>query len=68
MVIRRRIARDECGFTVTDLVNGARLFGDVDEDGNVAIDVPERCQEFFNSRGEPINQVAAAAGDDADNG
>lgn len=68
VVIRRRIARDECGFTVTDLVNGARLFGDVDEDGNVAIDVPERCQEFFNSRGEPINQVAAAAGDDADNG
>ncbi|MEC9250897.1 MAG: hypothetical protein VX501_09625 [Pseudomonadota bacterium] len=57
--LRRRIARDECGFTVTDLVNGARLFGDVDEEGRVNIEVPERCQPFFNRFGEPIEEVAA---------
>ncbi|MDM7984783.1 MAG: tetratricopeptide repeat protein [Maricaulis sp.] len=67
--LRRRIARDECGFTITDLVNGARLFGDVDEEGRVNIDVPERCQPFYNRFGEPIEEVAANDADaESDNG
>lgn len=67
--LRVRIARDECGFTVTDLVTTARLFGDVDEEGNVQINVPERCQPFFNSRGQAISEVASNdAAADADNG
>jgi len=66
--IRRQIARDECSFAVQDLVNGARLFGDVDEEGRVFIEVPDRCTEFFNRFGESIDQVADAGGSGGEEG
>lgn len=62
--IRVQIQRDECRFAVEDLVAGAVLFGDVDEEGRLFIEVPDRCQEFFNRYGEPIDQVASAGGAD----
>ena len=60
--IRVQIARDECRFAVQDLVAGAVLFGDVDEEGRVFIEVPERCEPYFNRYGEAIDQVASAGG------
>lgn len=58
--IREQVRRDECRFSIEDEIAIATLVGEVDENGRLVIEVPERCTEFYNQYGEPIEQVANA--------
>jgi lipopolysaccharide biosynthesis regulator YciM len=55
--LRVRVNTEECRNTVREAINLVTITGnesDFDEEGNAIITVPERCQEFFNERGEQI--------------
>lgn len=60
--IRERVRRDECRFAVEDEIAIATLVGEVDENGRLLIDVPDRCTQYYNQYGELVDQVAAAGG------
>ncbi|WP_420431511.1 hypothetical protein [Hyphobacterium sp.] len=70
--LRVRVNTEECRNTVREAINLVTITGnesDFDEEGNAIIDVPERCQNFFNERGEQIGGygfTAAAADSEAD--
>ena len=67
--IRERVRQDECRFSISDLLETATLLGDVNEEGRIVIDVPERCSDLYNVHGEQLSAVAeaeaAAAASDA---
>jgi tetratricopeptide (TPR) repeat protein len=57
--LQARILREECRLIITPLVNGARILGDVNEQGEVVIEVPTRCVGIYDSNG---NEIRAGAG------
>ncbi len=48
---------EECRLIVNNEVNIADIVGQVDEYGLVVIEVPERCQEYFNQYGDQIREA-----------
>lgn len=66
--IRERVRRDECRFAVEDEIAIATLVGEVDENGRLLIDVPERCTQYYNQYGEVIDQVASTGGGEGGGG
>ena len=67
--IRVQVRRDECRFAIEDEMAIATLVGEVDDEGRLVIDVPDRCTEFYNQFGEEIDQTASAeAAGDSDAG
>ncbi|MFY0637020.1 tetratricopeptide repeat protein [Maricaulis maris] len=64
--IRERVRQDECRFSVGDLMETAILLGDVDDNGRIIVDVPDRCDDLYNQYGEERSSVAEAdAADEA---
>jgi tetratricopeptide (TPR) repeat protein len=49
---RIQVVRDECRFTIEDRMTIARLVGDVNEEGRIVVEVPERCEDFYNVFGQ----------------
>ena len=66
--IRERVRQDECRFSISDLLETATLLGDVNEEGRIVIDVPERCSDLYNVHGEQLSAVAEAAAAASDAG
>ncbi|ABI65167.1 Tetratricopeptide domain protein [Maricaulis maris MCS10] len=66
--IREQVRQDECRFSISDLMETATLLGDVDENGRIVVDVPERCSDLYNVHGEQLSAVAEAEADAADAG
>lgn len=58
--IREQVRQDECRFSISDLLETATLLGDVDENGRIIVDVPERCSDLYNVHGEQLSAVAEA--------
>ncbi len=48
---------EECRLIVTNEVNIADIVGQVDETGQVVVEVPERCQPYFNQYGDQIREA-----------
>jgi len=59
--IRLQVRRDECRFAIEDERAIAILVGELDEDGRIAITIPDRCTDFYNQYGESREEIAAAA-------
>jgi tetratricopeptide (TPR) repeat protein len=59
--IRVQVRQDECRFAVEDELTIATLVGEVNDEGRLVIDVPDRCTEFYNEFGEDIAELTAAA-------
>ncbi|AZU04634.1 tetratricopeptide domain-containing protein [Glycocaulis alkaliphilus] len=54
---REQVQIDECRLTVEAERRIATVIGEADEDGRVRIDVPQRCQIYFNQYGEQFREV-----------
>jgi lipopolysaccharide biosynthesis regulator YciM len=64
-----RVNTEECRNTVREAINLVTITGnedDFDEEGNAIIDVPERCQAYFNERGEQIGGYGFEAASNED--
>lgn len=48
---------EECRLIVTNEVNIADIVGQVDETGQVVVEVPDRCQRYFNQYGDQIREA-----------
>ena len=51
---RRQVLIDGCRLSLDAERRIATVVGDADEDGNVRLEVPERCQQYFNVFGDQI--------------
>ncbi|MFC4724414.1 hypothetical protein AB6B38_07135 [Glycocaulis abyssi] len=54
---REQVQIDECRLTVEAERRIATVIGEADEDGRVRIDIPQRCQAYFNQYGEQFREV-----------
>ncbi|WP_439634223.1 tetratricopeptide repeat protein [Glycocaulis sp.] len=54
---REQVQIDECRLTVEAERRIATVIGEADEDGRVRIEVPQRCQIYFNQYGEQFREV-----------
>lgn len=54
---REQVQIDECRLTVEAERRIATVIGEADEDGRVRIEIPERCQAYFNQYGEQFREV-----------
>ncbi|KPP83232.1 MAG: putative component of TonB system [Oceanicaulis sp. HLUCCA04] len=54
---REQVQIDECRLSVESERRIATVIGEADEDGRVRIDIPERCQAYFNQYGEQFREV-----------
>lgn len=66
-ILQIRVTVEECRNTIRAEIELITLTGDessIDEDGNIVVDIPERCQPYFNRNG---NQIAGPGFESAEN-
>ena len=57
--LRQQILREECRLIVDNERRSAVILGEVDEEGRVTIEIPDRCEQWFNQYGEEIRTASA---------
>ncbi len=62
---KKTVVREECRLTVKRLRDQAVLQGTVDEEGRIVIEVPQRCQIYFDAYGnqkpDPVEETVDSA-------